>query len=96
MVNSPREQGENKSGKSRPKRQILRKRLKNKSIVPVSYLLEAIQLQKEEEEKKSGNRQWQKSECYKNDDNMKGNLNRYAKVLKEKNTVMSILFWELP
>ena len=30
---------------------ILLKRMKNKSIVPVSYLLEAIQLQKEEEEK---------------------------------------------
>ena len=42
--------------------------MKNKSIV--SYLLEAIQLQKEEE--KSGNRQWQKPECYKNDDNMEG------------------------
>ena len=44
---------------------ILWKRMKNKSIVPVSYLLEAIQLQKEEEEEeKSGNRQWQKPECY--------------------------------
>ena len=32
---------------------ILRKRMKNKSIVPVSYLLEAIQLQKEEEKKKN-------------------------------------------
>ena len=31
---------------------ILRKRKKYKSIVPVSYLLEAIQLQKEEEEEK--------------------------------------------
>ena len=31
---------------------ILWKRMKNKSIVPVSYLLEAIQLQKEEEKKK--------------------------------------------
>ena len=31
---------------------ILWKRMKNKSIVPVSYLLEAIQLQKEEEEEK--------------------------------------------
>ena len=31
--------------------------MKNKYIVPVSYLLEAIQLQKEEEEEKSGNRQ---------------------------------------
>ena len=30
---------------------ILWKRMKNKSTVPVSYLLEAIQLQKEEEEK---------------------------------------------
>ena len=47
------------------------KRMKYKSIVPVSYLLEAIQFQKEEEEK-SGNRQWQKPECYKNDDNMEG------------------------
>ena len=45
---------------------ILWKRMKNKSIVPVSCLLEAIQLQKEEEKKKkSGNRQWQKPECYK-------------------------------
>ena len=26
----------------------------------------------------------------------KENVNRYAKVLKEKNTVMSILFLELP
>ena len=43
--------------------------MKYKSIFPVSYLLEAIQLQKEEEEE-SENRQWQKHECYKNDDNM--------------------------
>ena len=28
--------------------------MKNKSIVPVSYLLEAIKLQKEEEKKKKG------------------------------------------
>ena len=70
--------------------------MKNKSVVSVSYLLEAIQLQKEEEEK-SGNRQWQKPECYKNDDNMEGKCKQiYAKVLKEKNTVMSILFWEPP
>ena len=48
MVNTPCEQGENKSGKSRPTRQNI---MKNKSIVPVSYLLEAIQLQKEEEKK---------------------------------------------
>ena len=46
--------------------------MKNKSIVPVSYLLEAIQLQKEDEKKKNGNRQWQKPEYYKNDDNMEG------------------------
>ena len=39
--------------------------MKNKSIVPVSYLLEAIKLQKGEEKKKKGNRQWQKPECYK-------------------------------
>ena len=36
--------------------------MKYKSVVPVSYLLEAIQLQKEEEEE-SGNRQRQKPEC---------------------------------
>ena len=51
LVNSPREQGENKSGKSRRTRQNIMKK-KNKSIVPVSYLFEAIQLQKEEEKKK--------------------------------------------
>ena len=57
------------------------KRMKTKSIVPVPYLLEAIQLQKEEEEEeeKSGNRQWQKPECYKNDDNMEGNYKQIRK-----------------
>ena len=58
MVNSAREQGENKSGKSRPTKQNITKleRIKTKSIGPVSYLSEAIQLQEEEEEE-SGNRQ---------------------------------------
>ena len=58
---------------------ILWKMMKNKSIVPVSYLLEAIQLQKEEEEEKSGNRQWQKPECYKNGDNMEGKCKQIRK-----------------
>ena len=54
--------------------------MKNKSIVPVSYLLEAIQLQKEEEEEeKRGNRQWQKTDCYKNDDNMEGKCKQIRK-----------------
>ena len=84
MVNSPRvrEQGENKSGKSIGLQdKILWKRMKYKSIVPVSYLLEAIQLQKEEEEEEeeSGNRQWQKPECYKNDDNMEGKCEQIRK-----------------
>ena len=57
---------------------ILWKRMKNKCVVPVSYLLEAIQLQKEEEEK-SGNRQWQKPKCYKNDDNMEGKSKQIRK-----------------
>ena len=65
--------------------------MKNKSIVPVSYLLEAIQLQKEEEKTNKVEIDNDKSlNAIKNDDN-----NRYTKVIKEKNTVMSILFWEL-
>ena len=50
MVNTPREQGENKSCKSRPTRQNIMKN-DEKYCVPVSYFLEAIQLQKEEEKK---------------------------------------------
>ena len=55
--------------------------MKNKSTVPVSYLLEAIQLQKEDEKKeKGGNRQWHKPECYKkNDDNKEGNCKQTRK-----------------
>ena len=41
-LNSPREQGENKSGKIRPTRQNIMKKKNNTSIVPVSLLLEAI------------------------------------------------------
>ena len=42
MINSSREQGElNKSGKSRPTRQNMKKKNKT-SICPVSLLLEAI------------------------------------------------------
>ena len=45
--------------------------MKNKSIVPVSYLLEAIQLQKEEEKKKKVEIDNDKSlNAIKNDDNM--------------------------
>ena len=61
--------------------------MKNKSILPVSYLLEAIKLQKEEEKKKKkegGNRQWQKPECYKNDDNMEGKCKRIRKSSQER------------
>ena len=56
MVNSPREQGENNANWARVGLQdkILWKRMKNKYIFPVSYLLEAIKLQKEEEKKKRG------------------------------------------
>ena len=57
--------------------------MKNKSIFPVSYLLEAIKLQKEEE-KKGGNRQWQKPECYKNDDNMEGKCKQIRKSSQER------------
>ena len=90
MVNTPREQGENKSGKSRPTRQNI---MKNKSTVPVSYLLEAIQLQrkKKKEEEENVEIDWQKP-AVKMMITWKENVNRYAKVLKEKNTVMSILF----
>ena len=42
MLNSPCEQGENKSGKSRPTRQNIMKKKNNTSIVPVSLLLEPI------------------------------------------------------
>ena len=69
--------------------------MKNKSVIPVSYLLEAIKLQKEEKKKKGGNRQWQKPECYKIDDNMEGKCKQIRKNSQEKNTVMSILFWEI-
>ena len=68
--------------------------MKNKSVVPVSYLLEAIKLQKEEEKKKKGG-EWQKPECYKIDDNMEGKRKQIRKSSQEKNTVMSILFWEI-
>ena len=69
--------------------------MKNKSVIPVSYLLEAIKLQKEEKRKKKrgeGNRQWQKPECYKIDDNMEGKCKQIRKSSQEKNTVTSILF----
>ena len=60
--------------------------MKNKSVVPVSYLLEAIKLQKEEEKKKKGR-------GIDNDKSLnaiklmitwKENVNRYAKVLKKR------------
>ena len=71
--------------------------MKNKSIVPVSYLLEAIQLQKKKKKKKKVEIDNDKSlNAIKLMITWKENVNRYAKVLKEKNTVMSILFWELP
>ena len=41
-LNSPREQGENKSGKIRPTRQNIMKKKHNTSIFPVSLVLEAI------------------------------------------------------
>ena len=73
--------------------------MKNKSVIPISYLLEAIKLQKEEKKKKKkggeGNRQWKKPECYKVDDNMEGKCKQIRKSSQEKNTVMSILFWEI-
>ena len=47
--------------------------MKNKSIVPVSYLLEAIQLQKEDKKKKKGGIDNDISlNTIKNDDNMEG------------------------
>ena len=65
--------------------------MKYKSVVPVSYLLEAVQLQKEEEEEVEIDND-KSLNAKKDDDNIwKENVNRYAKVLKEKNTVMSIL-----
>ena len=71
--------------------------MKNKSIVPVSYLLEAIQLQKEEEEEEeSENRQWQKPECYKIDDNMEGKCKQICKSSQGKEySYVYFLFWEL-
>ena len=60
--------------------------MKNKSVIPVSYLLEAIKLQKEEKKKKGGR-------GIDNDKNLnaiklmitwKENVNRYAKVLKKR------------
>ena len=41
-LNSPREQGENKSGKIRPTRQNIMKKKNSSSIFPVSLLLQAI------------------------------------------------------
>ena len=61
--------------------------MKNKSVIPVSYLLEAIKLQKEEKKKKGGgegNRQWQKPECYKIDDNMEGKCKQIRKKFSRK------------
>ena len=54
--------------------------MKNKSIVPVSYLLEAIQLQKEEEKKKKVEIDNDKSlNAIKNDDNMEGKCKQIRK-----------------
>ena len=68
--------------------------MKNKSIVPVSYLLEAIQLQKKKKRKKVEiDNDKSLNAIKKNDDNMELKCKQiYAKVLKEKNKVMSILF----
>ena len=65
---------------------ILCKRMKNKSIFPVSYLLEAIKLQKEEEKKKKeGKIDNDKSlNAIKMMVTWKENVNRYAKVLKKE------------
>ena len=61
--------------------------MKNKSVVPVSYLSEAIKLQKEEEKKTK------KGRGIDNDKSLnamklmitwKENVNRYAKVLKKR------------
>ena len=60
--------------------------MKNKSIFPVSYLLEAIKLQKEEEKKKKrGEIDNDKSlNAIKMMITWKENVNRYAKVLKKE------------
>ena len=88
MVNSPREQGENKSGKSRPTSKVLWKRKKSKSIVPVSYLFEAIQLQKEEGKKKKveiDNDNWiQSLNAIKMMITWKENVNRYTQKFSKK------------
>ena len=59
--------------------------MKNKSVVPVSYLLEAIKLQKEEEKKKGRGIDNDKSlNAIKLMITWKENVNRYAKVLKKR------------
>ena len=59
--------------------------MKNKSIFPVSYLLEANKLQKEEEKKKRGEIDNDKSlNAIKMMITWKENVNRYAKVLKKE------------
>ena len=60
--------------------------MKNKSILPVSYLLEAIKLQKEEEKKKRrGEIDNDKSlNAIKMMITWKENVNEYAKVLKKE------------
>ena len=67
--------------------------MKNKSDIPVSYLLEAIKLQKEEKKKGGGEQTMTKSlNAIKIDDNMEGKCKQIRKSSQEKNTVMSILF----
>ena len=56
--------------------------MKNKSIVPVSYLLEAIQLQKEEENQKveiNNDKSLNAIKKKKKDDNMDGNCKQTRK-----------------
>ena len=70
--------------------------MKNKSIVPVSYLLELLNFKKKKKRKKKGGIDNDKSlNAMKNDDNMEGKCKQIRKSSQEKNTTMSILFWEL-